>query len=134
MARPILVVDDNADIRQLLARVLRLIGEQAVCVPGGNEALEYLRHDERPKLVLLDLMMPEVDGLAVLRAIRSDPALSSLPVVVFSGAGDRDLRAALAGGADDVMRKGSVGVEEIRSRVDRFGEAVHDDDDGYLNA
>ena len=107
MTRPVLVIDDNADVRVLLARILRLIGERAVCVSGGREALEYLRHGgERPKLVLLDWMMPEMDGLAVLQAIRSDPELSGLPVVVFSGAGERELRQALVSGANDYLRKG----------------------------
>lgn len=120
MQRPVLVVDDNADVRVLVSRILRLIGEQAACVSGGKEALEYLRH-ERPKLVLLDLMMPEVDGLAVLRTIRSDPALAGLPVVVFSAAGDRELGQALSNGADAYLRKGSVNLEDIRDRVSRFG-------------
>ena len=121
MSRPVLVVDDNDDVRVLVARLLRLLGERAVCASGGGEALEYLRHEEHPKFVLLDLMMPDVDGFAVLRAIRADPELAGLPVVVFSGAGDRELRQALGSGADDYMRKGSVGIDDIRDRLSRFG-------------
>ena len=125
MDQPVLIVDDNSDVRVLVARILRLLGEQAVCASGGAEALEYLRGDGRPKFVLLDLMMPDVDGFAVLRAIRSDPALAGLPVVVFSGAGDRELTQALDSGADDYLRKGSVGIEDIRDRVSRFGGLTH---------
>jgi CheY-like chemotaxis protein len=118
--RPVLIVDDNADVRVLVARILRLLGQQSVCATGGSEALEYLRHEAQPKLVLLDLMMPDVDGFAVLRAIRSDPALSGLPVVVFSAAGERELGQALSSGADDYLRKGSVNIEDIRDRLSRF--------------
>ena len=120
MDRPVLIVDDNSDVRVLVARILRLLGEQSVCASSGDEALEYLRHEAQPKLVLLDLMMPDVDGFAVLRAIRSDPVLAGLPVVVFSAAGERELGQALSSGADDYLRKGSVNIEDIRDRLSRF--------------
>ena len=120
----VLVVDDNADVRTLVARILRLVGERAECASGGAEALDRLRQGETPKMVLLDLMMPEVDGFAVLRAIRSDPTLAGLPVVVFSAAGQRELDEALASGADDYLRKGSVGVADIRERLHRFAGPV----------
>ena len=122
MPRLVLVIDDNKDARVLADRVLRCLGEQAVCVASGAEAMEFLQH-ERPKLVLLDLDMPEMDGLAVLRHIRGDPRLASLPVVVFSAATEKDLRAAVTrGGADDYLRKGSCSLEDIRCRVRQWEE------------
>src|SRR5688572_9744726 len=121
LARLILVVDDNPDARVLASRILRHLGEQAACVASGAEAIEFLRH-ERPKLVLLDLDMPEMDGLAVLRQIRGDPRLAVLPVVVFSAATEKDLQAAVASGADDYLRKGSCSVDDIRRSVRRWEE------------
>jgi CheY-like chemotaxis protein len=122
LARLILVIDDNSDARVLASRVLRHLGEHAVCVASGAEALEFLRH-ERPKLVLLDLDMPEMDGLAVLRQIRGDPRLAGLPVVVFSAATEKELLAAVAYGADDYLRKGSCSVDDIRCSVRQWEEA-----------
>ena len=122
MTRPVLVIDDNGDARVLASRVLRHIGEQAVCVGSGAEAIEFLAH-ERPKLVLLDLDMPEMDGMAVLRQIRGNPRLAGLPVVVFSAATENALLAAVACGADDYLRKGSCTVDDIRSRVRQWEEA-----------
>ena len=100
MTRPVLVIDDNGDARVLASRVLRHLAEQAVCVTSGAEAIEFLG-DERPKLVRLDLDMPEMDGMAVLRQIRGNPRLAGLPVVVFSAATENALLAAVACGADD---------------------------------
>ena len=122
MTRPVLVIDDNGDARVLASRVLRHLGEQAVCVTSGAEAIEFLGH-ERPKLVLLDLDMPEMDGMAVLRQIRGNPHLAGLPVVVFSAATENALLAAVACGADDYLRKGSCTVDDIRCRVRQWGEA-----------
>ena len=82
--------------------------------------------DQRPKMVLLDLMMPEMDGMQVLAAIRARPDLADLPVVVFSAADEDALRAAVRQGADDYLLKGSAGIDDIRARVHRFdGSADH---------
>jgi chemosensory pili system protein ChpA (sensor histidine kinase/response regulator) len=121
LARLILVIDDNSDARVLASRVLRHLGEQAVCVASGAEAIEFLRH-ERPKLVLLDLDMPEMDGLAVLRQIRGDLRLAGLPVIVLSAATEKELLAAVAYGADDYLRKGSCSVDDLRCAVRQWEE------------
>ena len=124
VARTILVIDDNRDARVIAARILRYLGEEAVCVASGAEAMEFLRH-ERPKLVLLDLDMPDMDGYAVVRRIRSEPGLAGLPVVMFSAATEKDLLAALVCGADAYLRKGSCSVDDIRCSVRRWEESDH---------
>lgn len=121
MTRTVLVVDDNIDARVIASRILRHLGEEAVCVAGGAEAIEFLRH-ERPKLVLLDLDMPDMDGGAVVRWIRSEPDFENLPVVMFSAATEKELLAALDCGADDYLRKGSCSVDDIRSSVRQWEE------------
>jgi CheY-like chemotaxis protein len=88
----ILIVDDHADTAYVAVRLLKQLGYDAVAVAGGQEALDYLRN-VTPKLIILDCHMPCVGGLDVLRAVRADPRLSGVPVVMFSGEADHDGRA-----------------------------------------
>jgi CheY-like chemotaxis protein len=83
--RPILIVDDDAVLADLLAAVLGEKGYPVETCTASREAVR--RVDElRPRAMLLDIMMPEVDGWAVLRAVRLTPAGQRLPVVLMSGA------------------------------------------------
>lgn len=81
----ILVVDDDPDIRNLVAELLRLSSFDAVTAGSGSEAIQRLAAsapDALPSLVLLDVQMPELDGWDTLRAIRADPDLRDLAVVL----------------------------------------------------
>lgn len=82
-ARPVLVVDDNPDNRDLLARQLARQGHQVLTAANGQQALELLRA-QACDLVLLDLMMPELDGFQTLEQIKNDPALRDIPVIMIS--------------------------------------------------
>ena len=86
-----LIVDDDPGMTRLLARMLRSVspGCRARVEHNGRAALERMRED-RPDLVLLDLLMPEMDGYAVLAAMREDPDLRGVPVVVVSARGLHD--------------------------------------------
>src|ERR1700682_1816733 len=92
--RRILVADDDAETRQLLAAMLAPLGHVIDTAADGGEALAKLSPET--DLLLLDLLMPGVDGMAVMRRLHADPAYSDLPVIVVTGAGDREdrLRAA----------------------------------------
>jgi DNA-binding response OmpR family regulator len=92
----VLVVDDDDDLRHLLVERLQADGLRARGAADGGEALALIAA-RRPALVLLDLLMPEVDGWEVLRRLRADPATAELPVVVLSA---RDGAAAQAAGED----------------------------------
>jgi CheY-like chemotaxis protein len=82
---PILVVDDDADIRETIVEVLEENGHRTLSAANGNEALAALRNaDEPPCLILLDLMMPIMDGRAFREAQQADPELSKIPVIVLS--------------------------------------------------
>ncbi|HWE38529.1 MAG TPA: ATP-binding protein [Isosphaeraceae bacterium] len=81
---PILIVEDDQISRQALARLLGRAGHTVVTAANGAEALELL-DSTRPSLALLDLMLPGMDGLELLRRIRERPGLASMPVVVLSG-------------------------------------------------
>lgn len=83
----VLLVEDDPDIRDIVQDVLEAEGYDVVPASHGKQALEFLndvRNTEPPALVILDMMMPLVDGRHVLEAIRSDATLSSVPVVVMS--------------------------------------------------
>ena len=90
----VLVVDDEEDIRSLMASVLDLQGYQVDQAADGASALGLLRDGNQPSLILLDLMMPGMNGWQVLHA---DPRLRGIPVVLVSGAGDLAARAAALG-------------------------------------
>lgn len=111
----ILVADDNADMRDYIAR---LLGDEyeVHCVPNGEEALAHLR-EHRPDLVLSDVMMPRVDGFALLQAIRENPDIRALPVILLSArAGEESRVEGLKAGASDYMVKPFAG-RELLARV-----------------
>jgi CheY-like chemotaxis protein len=82
---PVLIVEDDADLREMMAQLLTLEGYTAAAVANGREALDYL-HDghDKPNLILLDLMMPVMDGWEFRLAMQADPGLADLPVIVLS--------------------------------------------------
>lgn len=86
MAR-ILIVEDEADSSDALAEFLRRAGHKTVAVPNGKDALSSIIQSP-PDLIVLDLLMPEMDGANLLQIIRSYLRLQALPVVVWTGASD----------------------------------------------
>jgi len=89
MNAKILVVEDELGQREALAEVLSRLGYEVQCAANGSEALELMRHSESlPGLILLDLMMPVMDGWELRAAQRKDRALADVPVVVLSALGD----------------------------------------------
>jgi DNA-binding response OmpR family regulator len=84
LAESILVVDDDLDARDAIADVLRDAGYTVDVAGDGGQALALMR-TSRPRLVLLDLVMPIVDGWEVIREMGRDPSLSDIPVCVVSG-------------------------------------------------
>lgn len=80
----ILLVEDNDDVREMMAVALELGGHQVVAAPNGLAALDVLRRSPRPSLILLDLMMPVMNGWELRSVLNSDPRLSAIPVVVVS--------------------------------------------------
>jgi two-component system, chemotaxis family, chemotaxis protein CheY len=84
----VLVVDDDADLRDSIEAALLSHGHPVVQAADGAEALAYLKStNEEPCLVLLDLMMPGMNGFELRSRMNADPALASIPVVVITGAG-----------------------------------------------
>jgi len=116
--RNILVVDDDATVREYLSFILEERGYRVVAVPGGKEALESVS-SYRPDAVVLDLMMPEVDGFTVLDKLREDPATHDLPVIVVTA---KDLtpeeQRRLADTTQRVIGKGVMEKEDLHHELD----------------
>ncbi|HET6626456.1 MAG TPA: response regulator [Nocardioidaceae bacterium] len=116
MAR-IVVADDDADIRELVAFKLEQGGHDVVVVGDGAAAVEACR-DQVPDVVLLDVMMPGTNGLDACRALRRDPALATVPVILLTArARDVEIATGFEAGADDYVVK-PFSPRELADRVD----------------
>lgn len=129
MAPTILVVDDELDAQKLLSLILARAGYQVLTASNGAEALAQAEH-ARPDLIILDVMMPAMDGYEVLRRLRAHPLLSSTPVIMLSAKSEvRDRVAGLRSGADDYVPKPAdsaelvARVEAVLQRAQRSGAA-----------
>ena len=98
----VLIIDDEADIRDSLAEILVMEGYEVVTAENGREALA-IAAEVRPSLILLDLLMPEMDGWAFRAHQRRDPELATIPVVIMSAV-DNIRREASALGADYLVK------------------------------
>ena len=115
MAR-IVVADDDVDIRELVEFKLTTLGHDVVAVSDGAAAIDACRA-QRPDLAVLDVMMPGVSGLDAIRAIRSDPSLADLPVILLTArAQESDVETGFDSGADDYITK-PFSPRELASRV-----------------
>jgi CheY-like chemotaxis protein len=94
----ILVVEDDLDLREILCDALRLEGYEVVSAEHGEAALRHLDTGARPCLILLDLMMPVMDGWTFRQEILKDASLASIPVVVMTAAGAERTRGVLSDG------------------------------------
>ena len=115
----VLIVDDLVANAQVLARLLKRAGHQAHVVGSGPDALTFLT-EHVADLVLLDVMMPGMDGLETLRALRSDPDKGRVPVLMYSadGAPER-IREAEALGAQGYIVKGSTSWPQLEATINR---------------
>jgi signal transduction histidine kinase/CheY-like chemotaxis protein len=109
----ILIADDNADMRDHIARLLVPFGYSTEAVGDGEAALAAIGR-RRPDLVLTDVMMPQLDGFGLLRALRGDPELRDLPVIMLSArAGEEARIEGITASADDYLIKPFVGRELV---------------------
>ncbi|MBS2532649.1 SpoIIE family protein phosphatase [Catenulispora sp. NF23] len=112
----VLVADDNADMRDYLTRLLRGAGYEVTVVADGRQALESVTADV-PDLIISDVMMPDLDGLALVAALRGDPRTASIPVLLLSArAGQEASIEGLRAGADDYLVK-PFAAAELLARV-----------------
>jgi CheY-like chemotaxis protein len=113
----VLVIDDDADLRESIGAVLSAAGYAFATARDGVDALRRLRDGSQPCVVLLDLMMPRMSGFELRSVMKADPALSSIPVVVVTGAGPlADRRAAEL--EAEILKK-PVQLRDLLDAVDR---------------
>ncbi|MCR4406945.1 MAG: response regulator [Anaerolineae bacterium] len=115
----VLCVEDEPEVIELIQVMLETAGYRVIGVLGGDEALQAMRRD-RPDLVLLDLMMPGVDGWTVFKQMRADPELRDIPVVPVTAV-DRHIDVVLAlevAGVDEYVTK-PFGREELVASVEK---------------
>ncbi len=121
--KKILVVDDDAFIRRPLEFILRKEGFAAVTAVDGEDGLAKVE-GERPDLIVLDVMMPGIDGFDVCRRVRTDPRFSSIPVILLTAKGqEADCERALAAGATEFMSKPYSPSELLRRVREILGDA-----------
>jgi len=112
----VLVADDNADMREYLTNLLRTSGYSVTATNDGVEALAAIR-EQAPDILVSDVMMPRLDGLALLAALRGDPQTAALPVLLLSArAGQEASIEGLRAGADDYLVK-PFAAAELLARV-----------------
>jgi DNA-binding response OmpR family regulator len=113
----ILIVDDQTDSGTALERLLRYAGHDSVSVTGGTEALAML-HIRKPSLLILDVNMPQMDGLTVLRTIKEDDELKDVRVAMYSADPQHETMVeARRLGAVDFLVKGTVGFDKLVARI-----------------
>jgi two-component system phosphate regulon response regulator PhoB len=133
--KSLLVVDDEQDIRELIRYTLAKEGYQVDCVGSGEDALRRAR-SKAPDLIVLDLMLPGVDGLEVCRRLRGDRTTAQIPIVMLTAKGeDADVVTGLELGADDYVVKPfspRVVLARIKAVLRRREEAEREDSDSVL--
>jgi CheY-like chemotaxis protein len=118
LGRRILLAEDDRFLRKAAEATLRRSGFTVVTAVDGEEALR-LAQAETPDLILLDLIMPKMQGFEVLRSLKQSPETAHIPVIVLSNLGqDRDIQQAMESGALAYLVKANLSLEELVKRVE----------------
>jgi DNA-binding response OmpR family regulator len=128
-AGKILVVDDEPLIRAQIGQTLKRFGHEIIEAGRGGDALTAARA-EKPDLILLDLIMPDMTGIAVCEALRADPATQDIRIIVISGMDAKQaLEESVIAGADDFLAKPIDALElSVRVRSILRVRNIHDDE------
>ncbi len=117
MAKKILIIEDDKFLRELIAKKLTKEMYDTVEAVDGEEGIKTVK-EEKPDLVLLDLILPGADGFEVLGKMKEDPALSQIPVIILSNLGQKeDIEKGLKLGAVDYMIKAHFTPQEIVDKI-----------------
>jgi two-component system KDP operon response regulator KdpE len=115
--KKILIVDDEPNIRQLFVDTLSAQGFECLTAQNGLEGLN-LSLTASPDIILLDLRMPEMDGLAMLRELRKKESGKNIPVIILSTVNDeKSVSEALQWGVSDFLEKSNWNVDELMERI-----------------
>jgi CheY-like chemotaxis protein len=120
-ARRVLLAEDDRFLRKAAETALKRQGFTVLPAVDGEEALRTARA-EAPHLILLDLIMPKMQGFEVLRALKADPATAAIPVIILSNLGqDSDVKQAMEAGAVGYFVKANLSLQDL---VKRVGELI----------
>ena len=119
MTEKILIIDDDVDTLRLVGLMLQRQGYQIVAASNGSQGLAKA-FDERPDLILLDVMMPDMDGYEVTRRLRKNPTTATVPILMFTAKTQLDDKVTgFEVGADDYLTK-PVNRQELLSALKRW--------------
>lgn len=117
MAQNILIIEDDKFLRELISQKLNKEGYDVSEAIDGEEGIKKIR-DEKPDLILLDLILPGIDGFEVLSLMKKDSSLSSIPVIILSNLGQKeDVEKGLKLGAVDYLIKAHFTPGEIIEKI-----------------
>ena len=117
MAKTILIIEDDKFLRELIVRKLTEEGFGVSEAVDGEEGIKKIK-EEKPDLILLDLILPGIDGFEVLSKKKEDPALASIPVIILSNLGQKDdVEKGLKMGAVDYLIKAHFTPGEIIEKI-----------------
>lgn len=119
----VLVVDDDPDVRTLLVDALSLFGIEGVVAVNGQEALRLVE-DRPPTAIILDLMMPSMNGFSVISRLRQNAASRGISIIVLSGVSDSLGKIGRLPGVVGVIRKGDFSLAQLRSLLGTAGFAA----------
>jgi CheY-like chemotaxis protein len=114
----VLIVDDDPDAREVLTDIVESLGLEARVAEDGSTALKAV-NQTLPTLILLDLMMPRMDGFTMLSRLRSTPRTRAIPVIVVTACGNDGRRTLMLPGVIDVVPKGSFTVQFMTQIISR---------------
>jgi len=126
--KKILIIEDEPEMRRNITTLLRYYDFEPIAAENGRQGVEMARR-ERPDLILCDVMMPELDGHAVLQALQADASLARTPFIFLTARGEKDdLRSGMNLGADDYLTKPVANadlVKAIETRLRRSQQQVN---------
>lgn len=118
----VLIVEDDKFLRELLVSKLEVAGFSTSVAVDGTEALNKIK-EESPQLILLDLVLPGLDGFEVLRQVKQDPKTSKIPVIILSNLGQQEeVEKGIKLGAEDYLIKAHFTPDEIIEKVTKYLE------------
>ena len=119
----VLAIDDDVSVCEYYEESLKLLGYDIECAPNAQKARDAISK-RRPDLILMDIMMPDVDGITLTRELRGDDKTSDIPIIVVSGLADAGtLNDALLFGAVDYMVK-PIDLDALKAKIERTFAAV----------
>lgn len=126
MSKKICIVEDDLHLLDNYVTELELLKYKVITVSDGGKAVDFIKK-EKPDLVLLDIMLPNMNGIDVLEELRQDAKFQDLPVVMLTNYGDEEnIRRSLDLGALDYLKKYNVTPSDVGQRLEKYLKSAHE--------